>query len=77
MPAWHIAPAMQYFDSLNIPTEGYKAVVFDLDGTLVDSMPAHFEAWQGVGEGEGTRDVALRSVLRNGRTSNQGYRGRD
>ena len=46
MPAWHIAPAMQYFDSLNIPTEGYKAVVFDLDGTLVDSMPAHFEAWR-------------------------------
>ena len=37
---------MQYFDSLNIPTEGYKAVVFDLDGTLVDSMPAHFEAWR-------------------------------
>ncbi len=23
----------------------YGAVIFDLDGTLVDSMPAHFEAW--------------------------------
>lgn len=37
---------MQYFDSLEIPKDGYKAVVFDLDGTLVDSMPAHFEAWR-------------------------------
>lgn len=37
---------MHYFDSLNIPQEGYKAVVFDLDGTLVDSMPTHFKAWR-------------------------------
>ena len=21
-------------------------VIFDLDGTLVDSMPAHFQAWR-------------------------------
>jgi len=36
---------MERFGSLNIPVGGYKAVIFDLDGTLVDSMPAHFEAW--------------------------------
>lgn len=36
---------MEQFGSLNIPKSGYKAVIFDLDGTLVDSMPAHFEAW--------------------------------
>lgn len=36
---------MEQFGSLNIPQSGYKAVIFDLDGTLVDSMPAHFEAW--------------------------------
>lgn len=27
------------------PTSGYKAVIFDCDGTLVNSMPAHFDAW--------------------------------
>ncbi|MFC4991417.1 HAD family hydrolase [Rubritalea tangerina] len=37
---------MEQFGSLNIPKSGYKAVIFDLDGTLVDSMPAHFEAWR-------------------------------
>jgi len=27
------------------PRHGYDAVIFDCDGTLVDSMPAHFDAW--------------------------------
>jgi HAD superfamily hydrolase (TIGR01509 family) len=27
------------------PPDGFDAVIFDCDGTLVDSMPAHFEAW--------------------------------
>jgi HAD superfamily hydrolase (TIGR01509 family) len=27
------------------PSTGFDAVIFDCDGTLVDSMPAHFEAW--------------------------------
>lgn len=27
------------------PEGGFEAVIFDCDGTLVDSMPAHFEAW--------------------------------
>ena len=31
--------------SLTFPSGGFGAVVFDCDGTLVDSMPAHFEAW--------------------------------
>ena len=30
---------------LKTPTPGFKALIFDLDGTLVDSMPAHFIAW--------------------------------
>ena len=25
-----------------------KALIFDLDGTLVDSMPLHYEAWKDV-----------------------------
>lgn len=27
-----------------------KALIFDLDGTIVDTMPTHFEAWQKAGE---------------------------
>jgi HAD superfamily hydrolase (TIGR01509 family) len=27
------------------PQSGFSAVIFDCDGTLVDSMPAHFDAW--------------------------------
>lgn len=29
----------------SFPTTGFDAVIFDCDGTLVDSMPAHFDAW--------------------------------
>ena len=36
---------MTQFSTLDIPQDGYDAVIFDLDGTLVDSMPAHFTAW--------------------------------
>lgn len=30
---------------LELPLDGIEAVIFDCDGTLVNSMPAHFEAW--------------------------------
>jgi beta-phosphoglucomutase family hydrolase len=30
---------------ISFPVNGFDAVIFDCDGTLVDSMPAHFEAW--------------------------------
>ncbi len=36
---------MASIGSFNFPTSGFDAVVFDCDGTLVDSMPAHFDAW--------------------------------
>ncbi len=36
---------MKTFGELEIPAGSYEAVIFDLDGTLVDSMPAHFAAW--------------------------------
>jgi HAD superfamily hydrolase (TIGR01509 family) len=29
----------------SFPKSGFDAVIFDCDGTLVDSMPAHFDAW--------------------------------
>ncbi|MEI7912997.1 MAG: HAD family phosphatase [Verrucomicrobiota bacterium] len=31
--------------AISFPRNGFDAVIFDCDGTLVDSMPAHFEAW--------------------------------
>ncbi len=30
---------------LDIPTEAFAAYLFDLDGTLIDSMPVHLRAW--------------------------------
>lgn len=36
---------MASIGSFTFPTGGFEAVVFDCDGTLVDSMPAHFDAW--------------------------------
>ena len=36
---------MNEFDKMQFPQNGFAGLVFDLDGTLVDSMPAHFEAW--------------------------------
>lgn len=35
--------AMASIGSLALPDHGFDAVIFDCDGTLVDSMPAHFE----------------------------------
>jgi hypothetical protein len=31
--------------AIDFPKAGFDAVIFDCDGTLVDSMPAHFDAW--------------------------------
>jgi beta-phosphoglucomutase family hydrolase len=31
--------------SLAIPSKPYRAYLFDLDGTVADSMPLHFRAW--------------------------------
>ena len=36
---------MASIGSFSFPLNGFSAVIFDCDGTLVDSMPAHFEAW--------------------------------
>lgn len=36
---------MASIGSFTFPANGFDAVIFDCDGTLVDSMPAHFEAW--------------------------------
>ena len=36
---------MEASTRIEFPEPGFEALIFDLDGTLVDSMPAHFEAW--------------------------------
>lgn len=32
--------------NVTLPEREYGAYIFDLDGTLVDSMPQHYEAWK-------------------------------
>jgi HAD superfamily hydrolase (TIGR01509 family) len=36
---------MATIGDFSFPQQGYDAVIFDCDGTLVDSMSAHFDAW--------------------------------
>ncbi len=38
---------------LDIPAGDFAGYIFDLDGTLVDTMPAHFRAWQAALRHEG------------------------
>ena len=35
---------MATIGEINLSAEGFEAVIFDCDGTLVNSMPSHFEA---------------------------------
>jgi len=36
---------MATIGDFSFPNSGYDAVIFDCDGTLVDSMSVHFDAW--------------------------------
>ena len=36
---------MATIGDFSFPRDGYDAVIFDCDGTLVDSMSAHFDSW--------------------------------
>lgn len=36
---------MAFSERIEFPEGDFDGLIFDLDGTLVDSMPAHFEAW--------------------------------
>lgn len=38
---------------LTIPPGDFDAYIFDCDGTLIDSMPLHLEAWRAALEGHG------------------------
>lgn len=41
----YVSARMATIGEISFPTDGYDAVIFDCDGTLVDSMSAHFDAW--------------------------------
>jgi len=45
------------------PTGGFDGIVFDFDGTLVDSMPAHFMAWQEAMKKHGVGDYFTEEVF--------------
>lgn len=45
------------------PTEGFEGIIFDCDGTLVDSMPAHYSAWQIALEEHGAKGVFQEDVF--------------
>jgi beta-phosphoglucomutase family hydrolase len=44
--------AVEGFMKLDIPAGEFAAYIFDLDGTLIDTMPLHYRAW----------DAAMRSA---------------
>ena len=37
-------PKMEGYEVLNL--EHYQAIIFDMDGTLLDTMPSHLDAWR-------------------------------
>ena len=43
---------------LDIPAGDFAAYIFDLDGTLIDTMPLHYQAWD-----EAMRDAGLKQPL--------------
>ena len=46
-----------------VPKLDYKALIFDLDGTLVNSMPVHFKAWCKALEDQGQPGVFPEDVF--------------
>ena len=43
------------FMKLDIPAGDFAAYIFDLDGTLIDTMPLHYRAWDAAMRSEGLK----------------------
>ena len=48
---------------IRYPDEGFEGLIFDLDGTLIDSMPAHFKAMRQALEEEGGEGLFTKERL--------------
>ena len=44
---------------VDLPEKKYEGYIFDLDGTLVDSMPLHYRAWREALARAGAPDLSL------------------
>ena len=42
----YLGPVMLGAETIDFPDFEFGGLIFDLDGTLVDSMPAHFNSWR-------------------------------
>ena len=58
-------------DSQNITLDGIKAVIFDMDGVLVDTMPFHYRAWRETFKKFGIRVTKKDIYLREGERWNK------
>jgi beta-phosphoglucomutase len=54
-----------------VPTEESKAVIFDMDGVLIDSFRSHFESWRRVAAEFGRNYTEAQFVAGFGRTSRE------
>ena len=48
---------------LDIPQGNFKGFIFDLDGTLIDSMPIHYRAWDEVVRAHGVRETLCEDLF--------------
>lgn len=66
----HVQEISSFLKQKSYPTFQLKAVFFDMDGVLFDSMPAHAKAWVDAFKTYGMNFTAYEAYLNEGRTGN-------